>query len=101
MEVLFTLSVLFGCYSSGAIDEVITDRFDETEMRELVDSGECFYGWHEEVAVDGIYKSFLWSDNDEMVVMHGRMPDGKDIYFWGPLDKYKEHLHNSVFHNEV
>ena len=89
MNILFVVAVLFGCYSSEAIDDVITDSFDETEMMELIESRECFYGWHNDVAVDKVYKRFLWGDGDEMVVLHGKTPDGRDIYFWGPEKKYK------------
>ena len=82
MSILFVIAVLFGCYSSEAIDDVISDVFDETEMMELIDQEECFYGWHNNVAVDGIYKEFVWEDGEEMFVMHGTMPDGREIYYW-------------------
>ena len=92
MNILFVISVLFGCYSTEAIDDVISSHFDETEMMERLEDKSCFYGWHEGVAIDRVYKRFLWEDGDKMVVLHGLAPDKKDILFWMPLSKYEKML---------
>jgi len=97
MNILFVIAVLFGCYSAEAIDDVISIGFDETEMSERIEDGTCFYEWHEDVAIDSEYKRFMWADGDVMVVLHGKTPDGRSIYFWGPLEKYKSLYHSKVF----
>jgi len=84
----FVVSVLFGCYSSVAIDEIITEKFDLTEMQEQIENETCFYGWVSDVNVTEVYKKFVWSDGDKMVVLKGKAPNGDSIYFWTSKEKF-------------
>ncbi len=91
----FVTAVIFGCFSAGAMDEVISESeegvytFDSTEMMEQIEENACFYAYIPDVEVEGVHKEFKWSDGDNMVVAKGKAPNGDSIYFWLPKDKYE------------
>jgi hypothetical protein len=86
----FVTVVLFGCYSAQAIDEIIDTSFDLTEMQEQINEGACFYEYTPDIKATSIYKRFLWSDGDKMVVVKGKSPEGDNVYFWVPEKKLEK-----------